>query len=62
MSYSDVQKRAWFEIKQIYLHVFLFDYLVAKVKMKQCLLGFSRLNGGDGVCMLVESWRLEVGS
>ena len=33
MSYVDVQKRAWFEIKQIYLH-FLFDYLFAKVKNK----------------------------
>ena len=49
MSYSDVQKRTWFEIKQIYLH-FLFNYLFAKVIMKQCLLGISRLNRVDLYC------------
>ena len=27
MSYSDVQKRAWFEIKQIYLHFLIFNCL-----------------------------------
>ena len=43
MSYSNVQKRAWFDIKQIYLHFFLkFDYLFTKVEKKQCLLEISR--------------------
>ena len=53
MSYLDVQKRAWFKIKQIYLHVILFDCLFAKVKMKQCLLGILRLNRVDCVCVVV---------
>ena len=38
---------------------FLFDCLFAKVKMKQCLLGFSRLNQVDHV--LRGCWKLEIG-
>ena len=41
----------------IKLH-FLFEYLFAKVKMKQCLLGISRLNRVDQVCEVVGSWKL----
>ena len=55
-SYSDVQKHACFKIKQIYLHFFKFDYLFAKVKVKQCLMGISRLNRVD---RLRDCWKLE---
>ena len=30
--------------------------------MKQCFLGISRLNRVDGVCVVVGSWRLKIGS
>ena len=55
MSYLDVQKRAWFEIKQIYLH-FLFDYLFAKVKNKAMSSGnFKTKSSGS---RMRGSWKL----
>ena len=58
MSYSDVQKCTWFELNNSTC-IFLFDHLFAKAKMKQCLLGISRLNRVD---RLRGCWKLEIGS